>query len=60
MAEKRNDGIITRLMRSKSTQDRMWVAPANPAVNKAGVEGLELLTARLSGSERLPGFPDGT
>src|SRR3954464_9708481 len=24
---------------------RGWVAPANPAVNKAGVEGLELLTA---------------
>jgi putative SOS response-associated peptidase YedK len=28
---------------------RVSVAPANPAVNKAGVEGLELLTAPLTG-----------
>src|SRR3954469_14027841 len=40
--------------------DRVSVAPANPAVNKAGVEGLELLTARHQGPDGLPGFPVGT
>jgi putative SOS response-associated peptidase YedK len=40
--------------------ERVSVAPANPAVNKAGVEGLELLTARPAGADRLPGFPVGT
>jgi putative SOS response-associated peptidase YedK len=40
--------------------DRVSVAPANPAVNKAGVEGLELLTARHPGPDRLPGFPVGS
>ena len=40
--------------------ERVSVAPANPAVNKAGVEGLELLTARPVGPDRLPGFPVGS
>jgi putative SOS response-associated peptidase YedK len=40
--------------------DRVSVAPANPAVNKAGVEGLELLTAPHQGPDGLPGFPVGT